>query len=158
MNHFYNFLQTTIHKFWVLAYLFRVCYCLIKRGLVHDMSKYSKYEAPFFASNIFKLKHATYGSPEYAKILSEITPALEHHYKTNSHHPQYWPNGISDMSPLDEIEMLVDWRAATRRMKSGNIQSSIIQNSKRFSYFYEKQQAYLRAIKEVFPKETHETD
>jgi len=149
INYIYNFLQTTIHKFWVAFYILKACKCLLWRAIIHDMSKYSKYEAPYFARDIFKLKNVKYGTPEYQKILDGIKPALVHHYKHNAHHPQYWKNGMRDMSPLDQIELLCDWKSASRRHKNGNIRYSIETNAKRFRYDKIFEAAYVRAIKEM---------
>lgn len=150
INNIYNFAQTTVHKFWVFWYIVKACFCLLRRAFVHDFSKYSKEEAPYFAKNIFKLKHTTYGTSEYQKLLDEIRPALEHHYKNNSHHPEFWENGVADMSPLDQIEMICDWKAASLRHKNGSVYYSIVQNAKRFSYSVQKQKAYIRAANEMF--------
>lgn len=126
--------QTTIHKFQVLRFILKACYHLIKRAIVHDFSKYSKYEAPYFA-NACQLKDLTYGSPEYKKCLEEsLAPALKHHYANNSHHPEFYPNGIHDMNPLDIIELLCDWKAATLRHSGADILQSLEINKKRFNY------------------------
>lgn len=144
-----NFIQTTIHKLWVLWYLVRFSLTLLKRGLVHDLSKYSKFEEPHFRRQLSSLKHTTYGTPEYQALLESIRPALDHHYAHNSHHPQFYPNGIEGMSLLDEIEMLADWRAATRRHADGSIVSSITKNADRFGYNKERMHSYLRCVKEA---------
>jgi hypothetical protein len=122
----------------------------MKRAIVHDMSKYSKAESSAFAKNIFKLKKTVYGTPEYQVLLDELGPALDHHYRKNSHHPEHWKHGIKDMGPLDELEMLVDWKSATRRMKRAGIHSSIEKNAKRFKYTQNKKRGYLRDVNEMF--------
>lgn len=63
------------------------------------------------------LQKLEYGTPEYKQSLEDLGPALEHHYANNRHHPEYWPNGVADMSLLDITEMLCDWKAASERMR-----------------------------------------
>jgi len=104
------------------------------RGWKHDWSKLGWYEAKLYARVIFKLKHSTYGSDEYKEMLKNIQPAVKHHYKKNSHHPEYYKNGIEDMSQLDKLEMIADWCAAAKRHADGNIYRSIEINQKRFGY------------------------
>ena len=52
-------------------------------------------------------------------IDTKFKPAIDHHYANNRHHPEHWPNGINDMTLMDLIEMLADWKAATARNKNG---------------------------------------
>lgn len=53
------------------------------------------------------------------------------------------------MSPMDEIEMLADWKAAGRRNQDGNIFSSIYKNAQRFRYKNLKLSAYIRDVEEA---------
>ena len=147
--YWYNFLQTTIHKFWVFVYLLQACWALIKRGIMHDLSKYSKHEAPIFAKNIFKLKTVVYGTPEYKKLLKEVSVATKHHYKCNTHHCEHWPHGLEDLSPLDSVEMICDFKAASRRHKKGSLYYSIVVNAKRFGYNDNVKKAYIRMANEL---------
>lgn len=140
LGYIFHYLATTKHKCWVMIYTLKYCWnCefnwqLIKRGWLHDLSKYSFAESQGFAKVIFKLKKLTYGSVEYKKCLDVINPSVQHHYKTNRHHPEYHKNSFSDMSELDKIEMVIDWVAAVRRHKDGSIFQSIEINQKRFGY------------------------
>ncbi len=135
-------IQTTLHKMKVLRNIVTICdhvhlenkWVLYRRGLTHDLSKYRWCEAKHFAKSIFDLKGLTYGSEEYIKALEELRPAIKSHYSKNSHHPQYYKNGFSDMSYLDKLELLADWEAATHRHKNGDIFKSIEINQKRFNY------------------------
>ena len=80
-----------------------------------------------------KLKDCVYGSDEYRAALKEAKPVIEHHYATNSHHPEHYPDGITGMSLLDILEMLCDWKAASERTKQGSIAQSLAYNEQRFS-------------------------
>lgn len=104
----------------------------IYRGLVHDRSKGKSPEREFFIANVRRLHGLQYGSPEYASALADLGPALEHHYRYNSHHPQHYARGISGMTLVDLVEMFCDWCAATRNHATGNIDASIAHNSGRF--------------------------
>ena len=113
-NYTWNFIQTSIHKYWVMHYLFKYCiktrdkrfFDLLRRGLVHDFSKLGNKESLFFADEIFNLKNLTYGTPEYKAALDKIKPCLDHHYAHNRHHPEYHPHGYKDMLISDKIEMI----------------------------------------------------
>jgi Family of unknown function (DUF5662) len=61
-----------------------------------------------------------------------MQPFLAHHYAANAHHPEHWPSGISDMSLLDIVEMLADWKAASERTRQGSIAASLAHNRERF--------------------------
>jgi hypothetical protein len=107
---------------------------LFCRGLIHDASKLKEPEKSLFDQCTLKLKAMAYGSDEYKAALAELRPALQHHYAANSHHPEHYPNGIEGMSLFDVIEMLMDWKAATERMKGGgDIWLSLEINATRFN-------------------------
>ena len=102
------------------------------RGNNHDASKMNEPEVEVFAEYTPKLSACTYGSEEYKAFLAGMKPALEHHYANNRHHPEHFPNGISDMNLVDIVEMICDWKAATERHANGDINSSIVKNQERF--------------------------
>lgn len=104
------------------------------RAFNHDASKLNEPEKSTFDLYTPKLRNTTYGSEEYKCYLEAMKPALDHHYSHNQHHPEFWANGIRDMSLLDIIEMLCDWKAATLRHADGSLAKSIEINQKRFGY------------------------
>ena len=105
------------------------------RAINHDESKFSEEEFSYFVAETPKLRHLTYNSPEYYESMSRLAPALEHHYKNNDHHPEFFgTNGVEQMDLIQLIEMLADWRAATERHDNGNLARSIHENAKRFEY------------------------
>ncbi len=79
------------------------------------------------------LSSLKYGTPEYQASLDRLKPALDHHYANNSHHPQYYENGVDGMDLFDLVEMFFDWKAATERTKDGDIRKSVEINSTRFN-------------------------
>lgn len=105
---------------------------MIRRGRTHDQSKLEKEEKPFFDEATPRLKSLVYGSPEYRESLRMIKPALEHHYRMNSHHPEFYPNGINGMDLIDLIEMYCDWAAAVLRSADGDLDKSLETNIERF--------------------------
>lgn len=129
-NHF----ETTKHKLWVAWYLLKVCLVLVGRAIRHDLSKYGPAEAPYFERVAGKLRGLEYGSEAYKAALAELGPALEHHYRVNSHHPEHWSKGVNEMGPLDLIEMMCDWKAAGRRHNTGSLEKSLKINKQRFGY------------------------
>jgi len=102
------------------------------RGINHDASKLESPEVDLFAKYTKILSSLEYDSDEYKASLEALKPALDHHYATNRHHPEHFANGINDMTLIDIVEMLCDWKAATHRMNNGNLLKSIEQNAERF--------------------------
>jgi hypothetical protein len=88
---------------------------LLRRGAVHDLSRFDPEEKPIYDAVLPELRSATPGTPEHSAIQGRLAPALRHHYSVNSHHPEYYSNGVSGMTLLDMIEMLCDLKAATMR-------------------------------------------
>lgn len=103
-----------------------------KRAIAHDESKWSKEEWPLFEKSTPRLASLTYNSAEYKEALADIKVALDHHYKVNSHHPEHFKDGINEMTLLDLVEMICDWKAATERHENGCISHSLEQNKERF--------------------------
>lgn len=124
--------ETRKHIFRVRELLYIIQNKLEERGFKHDQSKLESPEKEGFDEVAGALKGLTYGSDEYKAKLENLKPIIEHHYKHNSHHTEYWPNGIDGMSLLDIVEMFCDWRAATERHADGNLEKSIEYNKNRF--------------------------
>jgi hypothetical protein len=126
--------ETLKHIRRVQALLGTLATDLIRRAEVHDASKLESPEREVFEEFTAKLRGCTYGSDEYKGFLAAMKPALNHHYAANSHHPEHYALGIQEMSLLDLIEMLADWKAATERHADGSLEKSIEINQKRFGY------------------------
>jgi len=140
---------TTKHKLQVMRFMLKVCLRILKRAWVHDFSKYSKEEAPYFAAAA-NTKDVVYGSEEYKRDVEvNLKPALDHHYRLNSHHPQHFEKGFKEMQPLDVIEMLCDWKASTLRNKNGNIRTSLGLNRKRYGYTIQEMKNFEKFYKEI---------
>ena|SRR5687768_18534133 len=106
---------------------------LLARAGTHDASKLQEPEASGYAALSARLEDIIYGSEEYKQALMEAKHVIDHHYAHNTHHPEHWQKGIDDMSLLDILEMLCDWKAAGERTKhGGSIEHSITYNSTHF--------------------------
>lgn len=105
---------------------------LMRRGELHDQTKLESPEVEAFTIYTPKLATCTYGSDEYNGYLSAIKPALDHHYAHNRHHPEHHNDGVNDMTLIDLVEMLCDWKAASERHNDGSISRSIEVNTGRF--------------------------
>lgn len=125
--------DTQVHILRVRELLYIAQNKLEARGFAHDLSKLQSPEKEVFDAVTPKLKALTYGSEEYKASLVEMGVALKHHYAANSHHPEHWPNGVDDMTLLDVLEMLCDWKAATERHADGSIEKSLTHNKGRFT-------------------------
>lgn len=124
--------HTMQHIARVRTILEKVCGDLLRRGQEHDQSKLSSPEVELFTEFTPQLAGMKYGSPEYNEAKAKMGPALDHHYAHNSHHPEFWKDGINDMSLLDVLELLVDWKSSSERHHTGNLRKSIEINANRF--------------------------
>lgn len=123
---------------------------LNERACAHDKSKLDEPEKSAFDACTLKLKAMAYGSDEYRAALTDLKPALEHHYAANSHHPEHYANGVDGMSLFDVIEMLMDWKAATERMKGGgDIRRSLEINRERFKLSPQMESVLANTIREM---------
>lgn len=125
--------QTREHIDKVRNMLMMFCKVLIDRAQNHDQSKLHPPESELFGIMTPKLATCEYNSEEYIKYLGQLKPALDHHYAKNAHHPEHHPKGVNDMTLVDIVEMLVDWKAASLRQYNGNLKKSIEQNRGRFN-------------------------
>ena len=143
-------METMKHVHRVRALLYLMIEELDKRARVHDLSKLESPEKEILGEHTPKLGTAIYNSPEYHKLLELVKPALDHHYAKNRHHPQHWPNGVNDMTLIDLVEMLCDWKASTERVKDGNIRTSIEKNTERFKLSEQLAQIMQNTVRELF--------
>jgi len=124
---------------------------LLRRGELHDQSKLKQPEVAIFAEYAPKLAGSTYGSEEYKIFLQEMKLALDHHYAHNPHHPEHHQRGINDMTLVDLVEMLCDWKASTERHDDGDIQKSIEINTGRFGLSEQVKAILKNTVKALWP-------
>ncbi len=141
--------ETYEHIQQVQANIFEIIKRLTGRAMRHDASKLEDPEKELFDKWTPALADLEYGSTEYDAALEKLGPALDHHYAKNSHHPEHYPDGVSDMTVMDVIEMFCDWKAATQRMHDGNIRKSLEINKKRFALSEQLFQIFENTVKEL---------
>ena len=120
---------------------------LTKRAVKHDSTKLESPEVEVFAEFTPKLANSTYGSEEYNGFLKQMNTALQHHYASNRHHPEHFTKGIEDMTLVDIVEMLCDWKAASLRQNDGNLLKSIELNANRFGYDDQLKKIFINTAK-----------
>lgn len=134
------------HKKLIKEIINKFVITIIKRGNTHDDSKLEEPEFSIMAKFFPILKKLTYGSDEYKENLENIKPALDIHYAKNRHHPEHFPNGISDMNLLDIVEFFCDTYASVANQDNGNIRFGVEHNRKRFGYTKELEQIFKNTI------------
>lgn len=117
--------DTLVHSRRVGELMIQVVTEALKRSTCHDLSKTQPPEVQVFDEFTPKLRTSTYGSDEYRGYLDAMGAGLRHHYAVNRHHPEHFPNGVNDMTLVDLIEMLADWKAATERHDDGSLDRSL---------------------------------
>ena len=105
---------------------------LEQRAKAHDRSKFEPLEFDAFVQTRPKFRVANYGTPEYQECVDAIKPAIDHHYQVNCHHTGFYSGGFADMNLLDIIEMLADWRAASRRSPDLTFKDSLPRAYKKY--------------------------
>lgn len=140
--------HTTIHKFWIFCGLSKFALRLVYRGLVHDLSKYSICELKGYSQLLPRLKGTTYGSEEYKQLLKELKPTIEHHYRYNRHHPEFYKNGIKEMELIDVVEMFIDWQISVKKHADGDLNKSLDTNRIRFGMSEDLTQIMRNSIKQ----------
>lgn len=142
--------ETMRHIEKVRNYLNGVVINLIDRAEKHDQSKLQSPEVEVFTIYTPKLKSLKFGSPEYDECKRQMVEALTHHYARNRHHPEHHKNGIDDMTLLDLVEMLVDWKSSSERQNDGNILKSIEVNGRHFNMSPQLIRIFENTAKELF--------
>ncbi len=138
--------ETIEHIERVRELLYRCELLLHERGVNHDKSKLESPEVELFAKYTPELASLTFGSEEYEQSKENLQPALDHHYAINRHHPQKFKNGINDMTLIDIVEMLCDWKASSERQHDGNILISVEKAAKDFGITKQLAQVLVNTI------------
>lgn len=107
-------LEIEHHRALVQVNLLQIADALRERAMLHDISKYNFDEFQSIVKIKTIARQFPYGSPEYEQGIKDNQEGLDKHLKRNRHHPEYHPNGVSDMGLIDLIEMICDWKAANR--------------------------------------------
>ena len=124
--------DTFVHSQRVGELMVQVIKEALDRSTCHDRSKTEPPEVAVFDEYTPKLQDSTYGSDEYKSHLAGMGEGLKHHYANNRHHPEHFENGVNDMTLVDLMEMLADWKAATERHADGDLAKSLDIQQARF--------------------------
>lgn len=81
---------------------------LIRRSINHDKSKLEEPELSWWKQMDQEPRYP-YGSEEYKEKTKRWDKVFKHHYQYNRHHPEFYENGINDMTLVDIVEMMCDW-------------------------------------------------
>ena len=83
---------------------------MLNRADAHDLSKLGPDEFGGMIAIDRIADKCGLNSPEYMAALSG--GAIQLHVSRHSHHPEYHVSGVQNMSLLDIVEMVCDWKAA----------------------------------------------
>lgn len=132
-------LKITRHRDFVRKNFHVLISKLEARSIVHDVSKFQEDEFDGFVEADAMSLYKEYGSSDYHKKLKE-NKGIALHLSRNTHHPEFYPNGISDMTFLDIVEMVIDWKSASETY-GNDFMGSIDYSIKRFGA--DEKQAWL---------------
>lgn len=121
---------------------------LARRRYEHDASKLEEPELSGYEGLARALKGLRYGTPEHRAAFAPYKEIIKHHYAHNRHHPEHWQLGVTDMSLLDIIEMLCDWKAANDR-NDGDFGHSIQLSVSRFNISEQLHAILINTAKEL---------
>lgn len=125
-----KFEKNILHVAMVREYLTGSIQNLQHRLLHHDDSKFEEPERSAYEGLDEAIEGVVFGSDEYRQIIRDfLGDALQHHYEHNSHHPNYFEDGVQGMSLFDLIEFLCDIRASCDEKGKQHID---LETSKRF--------------------------
>ena len=91
------------------------CQRLIQRVRSHDVSKLSGIEWAY-------LTKEAKANPEKSNL---FFLAIQQHWANNSHHPEYFVGGISEMTELDLAEMACDLKARSGEIEGGGLRDFV---------------------------------
>ncbi len=117
--------DTRKHQQWVAEDMMKCAKKLLDGAMVHDASKFSEIERKAYVEPVWELntKEVPYGSDEYKRLTKQMGEGWEHHKFMNRHHPEnvaltlpeFAHDIFGGMDLFDLMEMLCDWRAASKR-------------------------------------------
>lgn len=118
------------HQTLVRKYLLQLAHRLEERALLHDLSKLQLDEFGGFIEIQQIARGHRIDSEEYkASIQAEV---VNLHLSRNSHHPEYYPDGLWGMNLLDMIEMVIDWQAASETYGKATLLEALPIQKERF--------------------------
>ncbi len=122
---------------------------LLERGKCHDASKLEEPEIKYEAWGSEKLKGLTYKSDAFNHICDIMWSGTEKHFANNKHHVQAHENGVLDMTLIDLIELLCDYKSASERYPDADVRMSIKANADKFNFGEPLKQILLNTLDEL---------
>lgn len=96
----------------VQTYALNFTHELMQEAVEHDTTKWFKEEYDTFVNSRNSLNQSKDGKDmNYQKTL--LSDAVQHHYKHNKHHPEYWKDEPNSMPVIEVIIMFFDWASRT---------------------------------------------
>ncbi len=141
-----------LHCRYVRRGINRVALALNERADCHDDSKLLADEFAGFSRINKAAREHPYGSPEYRAGLKQEKPTIDLHYSRNSHHPEFYAAAVPQrtelqahqMSWLDLIEMVCDWRGAYLAYGSqGTWEENMDRQRERYKGWFKPEQWWL---------------
>lgn len=124
-DYIYHYRDYIQHIQWLMEGMCYIQNALMHRLLTHDRSKIEPPELDAYAEVVPAFKGLEFGSPEHIANGKRLGSAWKHHTEHNRHHPEHFENGINDMTLVDLIEMVCDWRAAALRKGHFDVMDSL---------------------------------
>lgn len=122
---------------------------LEQRALIHDLSKFKIDEFEGFIEINQIARQHKYGSPEYQASMVDKADLVNLHFSRNPHHPEHYPDGVADMSLIDTIEMVCDWKAASEAYGNTTLEEGLEIQRARFGLSEEAMGLIKSIIKEL---------
>ena len=104
--------RVTRHIMTVQSRMRAIARRILNRADSHDLSKFAPDELGGMIEIDAIAEESGLNSPQYMEAIKG--PAIGLHRSRHSHHPEFHSDGIKDMSLLDLIEMVCDWKAANQ--------------------------------------------
>lgn len=102
---------------------------VIKRSIKHDESKFESPEREELDKVVPIIKQGK-DAPNYKQAKLRAESLMKVHKSKNSHHPEFYKNGIDGMNLLDLIEYLSDMKAESK----DNLEEILLKNSKKYNW------------------------
>lgn len=120
---------------------------IIRRGVAHDNSKFSKQEFVELVSIISPKTDKCFKDATYT-LSEEERKIIERHWKSNRHHPEFYDNQ-EEMGELDIIEMVCDWAARSQQYGTDLMEFVEERQHNRFKFsdrLFKKIEGYCRLV------------
>jgi Family of unknown function (DUF5662) len=124
-DYIYHYKDYIQHIQWLMEGMCWIQSQLMLRMLTHDRTKIEADELDAYAEIVPHFKDFEYGTEEHEAHGNKLEGAWTHHTSHNKHHVEHFEQGMVDMTLIDIIEMVCDWRAASLRSGSFDYKRSL---------------------------------